>query len=344
MRCRPLLASAVAVALLGCATRAPLPPLLLHAGVTVASTTWEKTVVTTIGTTPLASRLMHIATSDSGGLTLISERGVRRLDGQGTVVAEHVFPYLLFRPTLVTLADGRERVVGYASGTVVMDVSGQELLRTDEERFGYRIPEVANVTGGPNPEEILVPGRMDVRIHDFNGTLLGRVAASRYASEKTVVQADDDPEYELAFVATHLADARVEVEIYDADGTFINRWASPDGGWLAHVPALDERLLWGITAEGFAAWSADGHRRLLYPAADAHRLRYVLGARTDDHVVLVASGDGYTDRSLLCIFDNDQRLVYQEVFETRVYALTNDTPSSVLIGVGDAVLRYRTAR
>jgi hypothetical protein len=148
----------------------------------------------------------------------------------------------------------------------------------------------------------------------------------------------------MAFVGTSLREGPIDVRIVNADGSLVSEWSDDQGGWLSFVPQVDDTKLWGITAEGFTAWNARGERVETFPAPGADYLRVVTGTRFKGHTVLIGSGGGYNSVSLLCVFDEQKRLVYQEVFSSRTYAVFAEPDDAGFhVGVGYDVVRYSVA-
>jgi hypothetical protein len=124
----------------------------------------------------------------------------------------------------------------------------------------------------------------------------------------------------------------------------VSEWESPEGGWLSTLDTPDESLFWGLTPEGFVAWDAVGRRVHTFPAGGLTVLRDVVGVAFQDHTVLVASGGGYRNLSVLCVFDAANRLIYQEVLPSRTYAILADsTEAGFYLGADQTVVRYRLA-
>ena len=133
--------------------------------------------------------------------------------------------------------------------------------------------------------------------------------------------------------------------IMDANGSTVSEWRDTEGGWLSFVPELGDRTLWGITSDGFTAWDASGKRVRVFPAADVDYLRYVIGTRFKGHTALIASGGGYSNLSVLCVFDDERHLVFQEVYPSRTYAVfARPGADDFWVGVDDRVVRYSIAR
>ena len=324
----------------------PPPPLLQAPGVKTDVTVFRKETVTSLAGSPIASRIMQIGESEQGGLLVVAEEGLRWVDSNGQLTREVTFDDRLFRHRLLTLPDGRLGVGGFASrgrSALILDLQGREVLRLKGKWYETRVPQFASVIAGPEPE-LLLPDKLDVRIFDLKGVLLGTVSSPSYATIKTVVQADDDVEYEIAFVKTSLRKGPIEALVMNADGSVISEWSDGEGGWLSFVPELDDTKLWGITSEGFTAWNTQGKRVTTFPAPDADYLRFVIGTRFKGHTALIGSGGGYSNLSLLCVFDDERRLVYQEVFPFRTYAIFADpNGSDFFVGVGYDVVRYSIA-
>lgn len=324
----------------------PPPPLLAVPGVKASAKDVHKDTVTSLAGSPIASRIMQISASEGGRLLIVAEAGLRWIDATGQLTREVAFDERLFRHALLTMPDGRIGVGGFGSrgrSAVVLDLNGQEVLRIKGTWYQTRVPKFANVIAGPDAE-LLLHDKLDVRIFDLNGVQLGTVSSPQYATIKTVIQADDDDEYEIAFVKTSLSPGPIETLIMNADGSTVSQWKDAEGGWLSFVPELDDTRLWGITPEGFTAWNAQGQRMEVFPAPDANYLRYVIGAKLEKHTVLIASGGGYSNLGLLCVFDDARRLVYQEVFPFRIYAvLAGAGGSDFYVGAGYDVVRYSIA-
>lgn len=325
----------------------PPPPLLQVPGVKTELTGFHRETVTSLTGAPVASRIMQIARDPTGDLVVVAEKGLRWVNPERGTTRDVLFNNKFFRHRLVTLPDRRRGIAGF-SGTSsnpavrVVDLTGKEVLRLSERSLETRI-SVANVTAGPDVE-VLIPHHMEIRIFDMTGTLLTTVSSPRYMTIKTLVQADDDEAYEIAFVGTSLRKGPIEALIMNADGSVISEWSDNEGGWLSFVPEIDDTKLWGITSEGFTAWNTQGQRVITFPAPDADYLRFVIGTKFKGHTVLIGSGGGYSNLSLLCVFDDQRRLVYQEVFPFRTYATFADPDGSdFFVGVGYDVVRYSIA-
>jgi hypothetical protein len=272
---------------------------------------------------------------------IVGESGVRWVDEDGRTAAETRFPEPLFRPVLVPRDPGGAAVVGFSKPKHVraFDVRGTRLL--DLKGKSYKLPLVGDVIGDGEPE-VLVPEGDGFRIVGLDGTRRGEVKAPWYASDRTLVQADGDPALEIAFVKTHLSGQGVQVRIVNADGSLVSAWDSAEGNWLSWEPALGDELLWGVTPQGFSAWSARGVPRETYPAPGVDYLRYVAGARSTDYLLLAASGGGYTSLGTICIYSRAGALVYQEVYGARTYAVLHDAPTGAFyVGAGTDLIRYR---
>jgi len=324
----------------------PLPALLQTPGVKTEAIPLRKEQFASLAGSVLSSRIMQITRGPEQDLVVVAENGLRWIDTDGGTTRELILPTKMFRHSLQPLPNGQTGIGGFSSrpnAILMFDLSGQEVLRIGLGS-SYDFPEFANVLGGTE-REIVVPGRLDVRLFSLGGTLMGKLSSSTYATVKTVIQADDDAEYEIAFVTTSLRAGPVEALLMNADGTTVSRWNDAEGGWLSFVPELDERSLWGLTADGFTAWDARGQRVQTFRAPDVHALRYVTGTRFKDHTVLIASGGGYSNISALCVFDNTRRLVFQEVYSSRIYSAFADRDADhFYVGVDDSVVRYTLAK
>ncbi|HEX6324378.1 MAG TPA: hypothetical protein VFZ36_11680 [Vicinamibacterales bacterium] len=345
-RRRPLVVAAAVSAAACIGSMPPAPPRLQMPGIKVETTPFRKQEVTSLEGSATASRIMQIAGDvEQGGLLILAENGLRWIDRHGAAQRELLFPSRMFRHRLLPLPGGHRGVGGLTSrpnAAVVLDLEGREVLRVD---LGgrYDVPQFANVTGDAD-DEMILPGRLDARILSLEGVLLGKVSMPTYASIKTVVQADDDPEYEIAFVKTSLRAGPIEVLIMNADGSRVSHWSDTEGGWLSFVPELDDRTLWGITRDGFTAWDSLGRRVKTFNAQDVHYLRYVIGAKFGGHTALIASGGGYSNLSVLSVFDHERRLVFQEVYPSRTYAaFAHPEADHFYVGADDRVVRYSIA-
>jgi len=323
----------------------PLPALLQAPGIKTEATPLRKEQVVSLAGSALSSRIMQITSGPDQDLIVVAENGLRWIDAAGGTTRDLILPAKMFRHSLQPLPDGQTGIGGFSSrpnAILMFDLSGQEVLRIGLGP-SYDFPEFANVMGG-SEREVVVPGRLGVRVFSLRGTLIGTLSSSTYATIKTVVQADDDPEYEIAFVTTSLRAGPVEALVMNADGTTVSRWNDAEGGWLSFVPELDDRSLWGLTADGFTAWDAQGQRVQTFAAPDVSALRYVTGAKFKHHTVLIASGGGYSNVSALCVFDNSRRLVFQEVYSSRIYSAFADRDADhFYVGVDDAVVKYTLA-
>ncbi|MDQ3070247.1 MAG: hypothetical protein M3R55_11030 [Acidobacteriota bacterium] len=330
-----------------CAGSMPPPPSRLQTpGIKTGTTPFRKQDIASLEGSPFGPRIMQIAGGgEHGGLLIVAEHGLRWIDRDGATRRERLFPTPMFRHRLLALPDGRQGIGGLAlrpNAAAVMDLEGRGVLRIDLGRR-YDVPQFANVIGD-SANEMILPGALDARIISLEGALLGRVSIPTYASIKTVVQADDDPEYEIAFVKTSLRAGPIEAVIMNSDGSRISQWRDTEGGWLSFVPELGPRTLWGLTREGFTAWDARGTRVRNFPAADVDYLRYVIGATFEGHTALVASGGANSNVSVLCVFDNQRRLVFQEVYPSRTYAIFAPPDGDhFYVGADDRVVRYSIA-
>lgn len=308
-------------------------------------TAFRKETVASLAGGPLASRIMQIRRDGDGGLMVLAENGIRRLGTGGQEPRETAFDTKMFRHEVIPLGGGREGIGGFSSrpnAVVILDMDGRELLRISTGS-GYEFPLFADVTGNSDID-VLVPQDRGIRVLSLEGRPLTSVANPRYTSIKTIVQADEDAPYEMAFVGTSLREGPIDVRIVNTDGSLISEWSDNEGGWLSFVPQVDDTKLWGITSEGFTAWNAYGERVETFPAPGADYLRVVTGTRFKGHTVLIGSGGGYTSVSLLCVFDEQNRLVYQEVFPSRTYAVfAEPDDADFYVGVGYDVIRYSIA-
>jgi hypothetical protein len=321
----------------GCAGHLPPPPpVLATPGVRSGADAFRQERIAS-----LPDRIMTIS-RDGDRLMIVSELGVWWVDDEGRTAAEARFPQPLFRPVVVPRGRDGAAVVGFSKPKYVraFDVRGTPLLELKGK--SYKLPLVGNVLGD-GEAEVLVPDGDGFRIVGFDGTDRGDVKAPWYASDRTLVQADDDPALEIAFVKTHLGGRQgVQVRVVNADGSPAGAWDSAEGNWLSWEPALGERLLWGVTPQGFAAWNALGVLRETYPAPGVDYLRYVAGARSPDHLLLAASGGGYTGIGTICIYSREGALVYQEVYDARSYAVFHDARTGAFyVGAGADLIRYR---
>jgi hypothetical protein len=304
-------------------------------------TRFRRETVTSLAGGALASRIMQVRSDADGALMVLAENGMRRL-GRGGEHRDVVFETRMFRHEVIPLAGGRSGIGGFSSrpnAVVILDFEGRELLRVSTGS-DYEFPVFADVTGSSDVE-LLVPHDRGIRVLSVEGNPLAAVASPRYMNIKTVVQADADAQYEIALVDASLREGPIDVMILNADGSVISEWSDDDGGWLSFVPDADDTALWGITSEGFTAWNAQGKRVTTFPAPGADYLRFVIGTKFKGHTALIGSGGGYSNMSLLCVFDDERRLVYQEVFPSRTYAISADpNGSDFLVGLGYDVVRY----
>lgn len=328
-----------------CAARVPPPALLTEPGLKMAVIRFRVDEVTAFpadeshGRPP---RIMHLGwDAIPGQLRIVTEWGARWLNLADRSSRDVTFPREMFRAAPVTMSDGSLRIAGLSGSrdvpVLTLDGRPDVVLRGDR----YTLPVIADV-GGDRASEVLLPQDRGVRIYSAGGVFRRFVASPWYASDRTVVQADADPELEIAFVNTSLARPAIEVHIVNADGSVVADWRRDDGKWLSSVPALGVETLWGLTSTGFVAWDATGHQVDTYPAAGVDYLRDVVGARAGDYVALIASGNGYRCRSLLTIYDRNKQPVYQEAFASRTYAIVGDpTGAAFFVGLDGVVVRYR---
>ena len=317
----------------------PMPPELETPGVKTPGAPFVRTAVTSFVDGPLASRVMYIGRDAARDLLVATELGLRRIPAGGPP-RDVTFATRAFEASPVGLPNGALGFAGLSgsSEVVVLDLDGRVVSTIRGER--YKRPVVGNVAGSPDAE-IMLPGADGMQIVTLSGTRVARLKSPWYASDHVTVQADDDPALEIGFVRTHLDRPSIDVSIVNADGSAVADWADSDGTWLSSVPALGDGILWGLTRQGFGAWTARGQRQAEYPAEASHYLRYVRGARSGEFVALVASGDGYRNASMLCIYDRDRKLVFEEVFDTRAYAVFGDAGATAFyLGVGQQVYRY----
>ena len=333
----------MAAAAIGCAAHVPPPALLLESGVKTDRTGFRKEEVTSFSAPAgkRVTRVMQLGWDESTGqLRVVTEFGIRWIDLANGTQRDVTFPRQMFRAKVIQRSDGGLRVVGLSGhdDIPVMTLDGTIEHVIDAEYMATSV--VADVAGDRSPELLLTNGG-DMRVHDATGKLLGFVRAPRYTSARAVVQADDDPALEVAFVKTSLAYSWIEVRVVNADSSLVSEWRSEEGKWLSSAPALGTDTLWGLTTRGFTAWDAFGRERESYPAEGVDYLRDVLGARAGGYVALVASGNGYRNRSVIAIYGEAKQMVYQEVFDGRAYTLIADrSGASFLLGVGNQVIRY----
>jgi hypothetical protein len=333
MMLRLLLLSAV-VAAVGCLPLR-LPAILVSPGVTASAVAWEKTTLASFD----AERVMHLGWDrEPAVLRVITEWRVRQLDVRSGSYRDAQFPHLMFLAAPVTMGDGTLRIAGYSDRGRLLSLAG-----TPEGSFdGRQPPRVANVTGDAG-DEVLMPKTDGMRVYSPAGALLRNLSIPRSAFNTAVIQADADPELEIAFVETR--GAALSVGVVNADGTIVSEWRSDDGTWLSSVPALGTDRLWGLTKSGFAAFDARGTIVERYPADGVDFLQQVTGTRAGGYVALLATGTRGGRRSMLCIYDGEKRLIYQEVYDALAWAVTSDpTSGAIVVGAGTRVYRYALTR
>ena len=334
----PGLAAGLAGLVGGCATVAP-PPILIEPGVKTALVRVQVDVIADFADADTLTRIMDLGWDhESGELRIITERGIRWIDVAAGSHRDVTFSRRMFRAAPMSTADGA-RVIGRSGSRDVpilrLDGGVDRELRGD----AYAVPLAANVRGN-SASELLLPTRGGVRVYSADGRLLGVVRSPWYASDRTFVQADADPELEIVFVRP--MGHTIEAHVVNGDGSIVVDWKAKHRTWLSYLPELGSDLVWGVTATGFIAFDARGREVQAYPAEGAGYLRDVSGARIGRRIALVASGNGYRGRSVLAIYEQADRLVYYEVFPGRTYTVTGHPTEPILfVGAGERVLRYR---
>ena len=280
----------------------------------------------------------------SHAVLVLRAHGAEWLDGS-SVERRLAFGPSLFRATLLHLRGGGLGVAGLSGRRDVPVLSLTDARTVATLRGGVYVRPLAGNILGDAASEVLLPDRAGIRVYSPDGEFLRTIRSPWYASDRTFVQADDDPELEITFVGTHLAGGPIDVHVVNADGSVVSAWHSERGNWISWIPALNAGALWGLASDGFVEWDSRGHELAVYPAEGVDYLRDVSGAESGGYVALVASGNGYRGRSVLNIYDRAKHLVYQEVFAGRTYSIIADPDASVgfLVGTNADVLRLRLA-
>lgn len=217
--------------------------------------------------------------------------------------------------------------LGYSSDAVKVDVMGNsdlEVLRSVVHRKG------------------LVGTKTALQIWSGQGKLLRTIPAAGYLTFFQAANIDDDQKKEL-ILYNYPSPLGKTIEIFKADGTLLYSWDSSLQGYFDVVDWNGSPHILSIEENAFAILSMDGVLVSRLAAPQAQYFRQIRGKQlSNGSLAILVSGDGYRPYHMVCIFDDRQELVFQEVVPGHAIGLLTapDQPGKILISQGKDYYKY----
>jgi len=226
-------------------------------------------------------------------------------------------------------------------------------------QFGYSYGELvkADVIGDAAPEVMrvvvnrkgLIGARTSLEIFDGDGQLLNTIQPIGYLSFLLAANLDEDPKQELILFnyPSPTSPSRQTIQIVEPNGKVINSWDCDFQGSFDVIDWVGSPHLLSIEKDAFGVLTVEGNQVARLLAPQAHYFRKIRGKQlSNGSLVILVSGSGYRPFAMVCVFNAQQELVFQDVISGHANGLLTapDAPNSFLIAYGNEYIQYSSEK
>ena len=215
-----------------------------------------------------------------------------------------------------------------------------------------RLAIQADVSGNEEMEVLrAVTGRKgafgvtsSLQIWDAAGNQLKSIQPSGYLTFLRAFNVDKDPKQELILYSYPNQNRGGTIEIVKADGTILNIWDNHFQGYFDVIDWRGAPHILSIEQNAFVILTLKGERVVRLDAPHAHYFRWITGKRLyDGTLIVLVSGSGYRPYSMICGYDTEHQLIFQEVSAGHANGLlvAPEYPDQFFVSHGKNYMSYR---
>ena len=188
----------------------------------------------------------------------------------------------------------------------------------------WRRVKEADVIGDERTELLVeLPDGGGISVVDEQGSHPFRLSTDHYLTDFGSIVASRAPKKDIVFYLYPNAERGATFRVTTPDGSEVASWKEErptshfDSGIWKGTPAL-----FYLSGDNLTVRSATGQLLTTLPAPGGQKFREVTVRELfNGYSVLLASGSGYTAFNMVCVYDPDTKLAFQEVAEEHAFAL-----------------------